>query len=145
MNAVIIDRMRFFLYNNNIMKSSLTIILIAIFAVSAIFGFFAMNHMVSHESGVCGTAKAQGLASCFEILNSFSATIPSQNVLKFIFITLLLLSAIIAASITVALKSAPSGLFYWKQNFSKSYPYSFKNYFLRWLALYENSPAAPSF
>lgn len=127
------------------MKSSLTIILIAIFGVSAIFGFFAMNHMVSHEPGVCGTAKAQGLASCFEILDSFSVTIPSQNVLKFIFLTLLLLSAIIAAGVAVVLKSAPSGLSYRKQNFLKVYFYSFKNHILRWLSLYENSPAAASF
>lgn len=145
MNAGVIDRMRFFLYNHNIMKSVIIFFMIAVFAGSAIFGFFAMNHMVSHESGVCGTAKAQGLTSCFDILSSFSVTIPNQNILRFIFITLLLIFAIIAASITMALKSAPSGLFYHKQNFSKVYFYSFKNSILRWLALYENSPASASF
>lgn len=127
------------------MKSVVIFFMIAVFAGSAIFGFFAMNDMVSHESGACGTAKAQGLTSCFDILSSFSVIIPNQNILRSIFITLLLIFAIIAANVAMGLKSAPSRLSYRKQNFSKVYFYSFKNHILRWLALYENSPATASF
>lgn len=120
------------------MKLVIVFLMISVFAGSAIFGPVVMNHSGGHEQGVCGTAKAQGLASCFEFLSNFSATINGGSL---IFPILLSIFLIITAVIRRSYKLPKINLILWRFKFLELFSLSPKNRITRWLALFENSPA----
>jgi len=110
-----------------------------IFIAGAIFGPVLMNHSGGHEQGVCGTVKAQGLASCFEFLSNFSAIIIGGGSLSLPI--LLSIFLIITAIIGRSYKLPAVNLILWLPRFLELFYFSSKNMIARWLALFENSPA----
>lgn len=129
-----------FNYNLYIMKSAFAFLTIFVFIGSAVFGFFAMNHMDGHEFSACGAAKAQGAASCFEALKNFSVIILDQNLLKIIFAASLLAFLAVVNIIIADFRLVLPEFYFWKWIFFKLFPFFFKKRILRRLALYENSP-----
>ena len=123
----------------SIMKLVIISLMISVFVGSAILGPVAMNHLGGHERGVCGTAKAQGLESCFEFLSNFSATMINGGSSNFPILLSIIL--IITAVIRRSYKLAKINLILWRFKFLELFSLSPKNRITRWLALFENSPA----
>lgn len=144
-------------YNKIIMKSAAATLLIFSFISIAVFGVFAMSHGAGHNSGsnYCIGAMAQGtdcpkeenalvfLAFHLNTFRSFSTAVFGQNILSLFLLaaSLLLLAGIAIGKLSTKLVSLDlhSGL----GQFFEPPLIHLQPQIIHWLALHENSPAAP--